>query len=208
MSFRRLALRLVVPLLAAACGSVPPTRYYVLAPARPAAAVAAVEPNGLRIGVEPFTVDPPYDRDQLVYRLSTDSVEVGFYAYHRWAAPLGELVAVAMAEGLRGTAGVAVIEPLTSGGDYSAFLRGRVVYLEEIDLPDRQQARVRCELRLVSAAGEMLWSQEVSGAAEGTSDTVAEVVEQLYSAFGQALEQARSGLVGALSRLDPAPPGD
>jgi len=155
------------------------------------------ESSGLRIGVEPFTVDPPYDRDQLVYRLGVESVEVGFYSYHRWAAPLSELVAVAMAEGLRGTPGIETIEPWSSGGDYTAFLRGRVIYLEEIDVPEQQEARLRLELRLVSADGSTLWSQEVSGSASGQSATVAQIVEQLYAAFDQALEQARSGLARA-----------
>ncbi len=45
--------------------------------------------------------------------------------------------------------------------------------------------------------GSMIWSQEVSGSASGQSDTVAHIVEQLYSAFDQALEQARSGLTRA-----------
>ena len=144
-----------------------------------------------------LTVDPPYDRDQLVYRLGADSVEVGFYTYHRWAAPLGDLVAVSMAEGLEGTPGIHRIEPSTSGGDYSAFLRGRVLYLEEIDVPGQQLARLALELRLVDREGKTLWSDQVQGTASGTNETVAGIVEQLYQAFDQALEQARSGLAAA-----------
>lgn len=190
---------LLVGSLALACRSATQTRYYILAPARSATAgeTPAGVATGLRIGVEPFTVDPPYNRDQLVYRVGPDSVEVGFYDYHRWAAPLGELVAVAMADGLRGTAGVDAIEPVTSGGDYTAFLRGRVVYLEEIDLPERQQARLQLELRLVDQTGSTLWSQEVAGSAEGKNETVADIVESLYQAFDQALQEARSGLAVA-----------
>ncbi len=104
---RRLIELLSLLLLVTACRSAPTTRYYVLAPSNTAPETVATPTggSGLRIGVEPFTVDPPYDRDQLVYRLGVDSVEVGFYSYHRWAAPLSELVAVAVAEGLRGTPG-------------------------------------------------------------------------------------------------------
>ena len=187
---------LLALLMTLSCRSAPTTRYYVLAPTRtaPAAVAESGGPAGLRVGVEPFTVDPPYDRDQLVYRLGVDSVEVGFYAFHRWAAPLSELVAVAMAEGLRGTSGIADIEPWSSGGDYDALLRGRVIYLEEIDVPGRQEARLRLELRLMSLDGATLWSQEISGSAAGQSETVAQIVEQLYAAFDQALEQARSGI--------------
>ncbi len=186
-----------------ACSSAPTTHYYVLAPTRPAPAMATPGSGatGLTIGVEPFTVDPPYDRDQLVYRLGIDSVEVGFYTYHRWAAPLGDLVAVSMAEGLRGTPGIDRIEPVTTGGDYSAFLRGRVVYLEEIDVPGQQQARLGLELRLVDRDGLTLWSGEVEGSAAGSNETVAGVVEELYQAFDQALAQARAGLARAATGM-------
>jgi uncharacterized lipoprotein YmbA len=196
-----LALLLAGSCLAVACGSAPPTHYYVLAPGGELAhrSAPAGKPDGLRIGVEPLTVDPPYDRDQLVYRMGTDSVEVGFYEYHRWAAPLGELLCVALAEGLRGTPGIAAIEPVTASGSYDAFLRGRVVYLEEIDLPHGQQARVQLELRLVDPDALTLWSQEVAGSAEGQNDAVAEIVDQLYRAFEQALQEARTGLAEASS---------
>jgi uncharacterized lipoprotein YmbA len=182
-----------------ACSSAPTTHYYLLSPTRPAPATSAEATGtvGLTIGVEPFTVDPPYDRDQLVYRLGTDSVEVGFYTYHRWAAPLGDLVAVSIAEGLRDTPGIDRIEPVTSGGDYAAFLRGRVLYLEEIDTPGQQMARLGLELRLISRDGKTLWTAEVEGSAAGSNETVAGIVEQLYQAFDQALEQARSGLAAA-----------
>lgn len=184
--------------LITACRSAPTTRYYVLAPTRPVQEIPTTGViEGLHVGVEPFTVDPPYDSDQLVYRLGPNSVEVGFYSYHRWAAPLGDLVAVAMAEGLRGIHGIRKIEPVTSGGDYSAFLRGRVVYLEEIDVPGEQQARLRFELRLVSRDGRTLWSDEVAGSAAGQSETVDAVVRQIYQAFEQALDQARASLAAA-----------
>ena len=197
-----LAVSLAASLLGA-CSSAPPTHYYVLAPSRPAqdAGPSPSDSEGMRIGVEPLTVDPPYDRNQLVYRLGADSVEVGFYTYHRWAAPLGNLVAVALAEGLRGTPGIEQIEPVTSGGDYSALLRGRVVYLEEIDVPGEQLARIALELRLVDRDGNTLWADQVSGSAAGSSETVAGIVEQLYQAFDQALEQARTGLTTAAAKM-------
>ncbi|MGB5294840.1 MAG: hypothetical protein WBP34_07810, partial [Thermoanaerobaculia bacterium] len=127
--------------------------------------------------------------------------EVGFYTYHRWAAPLGDLVAVSMAEGLRGTPGIDRIEPVSSGGDYSALLRGRVIYLEEIDVPGQQQARLGFELRLVDRSGQTLWSGEVEGSATGSNETVAGIVDQLYQAFDQALGEARTELAQAAESL-------
>ena len=148
------------------CGSTPTTHYYVLAPTAVTSPPAPAS-EGLRIAVEPFTVDPPYDRDQLVYRLGADSLEVGFYTYHRWAAPLGDLVALSLAEGLQGTPGIRSIEPWSSSGEYDALLRGRVLYLEEVDTPGSQEARLRLELRLVDHDGVVFWSEEVAGSSAG-----------------------------------------
>lgn len=178
----------------------PPTRYYVLRPppeARSEAPGAAVE-DGLAIGVEAFAVDPPYDQDRIVYRRGRGSSEVGFYAYHRWASPPGRLVAVALAEGLRGTRGIAAIEPATSTGDYSARLRGRVIYLEEVDSQDGQEARVALALELWDRNGQVLWSQTVSGTATGLATSGDEVALLLRRAFDSALETARQGLAAAL----------
>ena len=90
---------------------------------------------------------------------------------------------------------------MSSGGDYTALLRGRVVYLEEIDVPGQQLARLALELRLVDRSGETLWADQVTGSAAGSSETVVGIVEQLYQAFDQALEQARAGLTTAAAML-------
>ena len=83
-------------------------------------------------------------------------------SHHRWAAPLSDLVAVAMVDGLRGTPGISTIELWSSGSDYDAVLRGRVIYLEEIDVPGSQEARLRLELRLLDLKGKLVWLSERS----------------------------------------------
>ncbi len=194
------ALLALCGLIAGCAGGLPPTHYYVLRPppeARGEAPGAAVE-DGLAIGVEAFAVDPPYDQDRIVYRRGRDSSEVGFYAYHRWASPPGRLVSVALADGLRGTPGIAAIEPAASTGDYSARLRGRVIYLEEVDSEEVQEARVALELELWDRNGQTLWSQTVSGTASGQATSGDEVVLLLRRAFDGALETARLGLAAAL----------
>jgi uncharacterized lipoprotein YmbA len=187
-------------LLAGCTGGLPTTHYYVLRP--PAEAQAAVRvataEHGLVVGVEAFAVDPPYDQDRIVYRRGQDSSEVGFYAYHRWASPLGRLVSVALAERFRGTPGIDAIEPATSSGDYSARLRGRVLYVEEVDSEDGQQARVGLDLELWHRDGQALWAQTVSGTASGRAESGDEVVLLLRQAFDHALDTARQDLATAL----------
>ena len=189
-------------LLGSACGSVPEIRYYTLAAPGDGSAPAAVSAEGLTIGVEIFDVDPPYDQGSLVYRLGPDSVEVGFYDYHRWASSLGRLAALAVAEGLRGVPGVAVCELAT--GSYSATLTGRVVYLEEVDLKDGQLARIKIELRLEDAGGGRLWAHTLASETKLRAGDASEIVERLRADLRGLIEDAAGELDKALSR-PPAP---
>jgi uncharacterized lipoprotein YmbA len=203
--------RVVAGLLAAAvaiasvsCSQLPPTHYYVLeldpAPAAAAAGGGAVaEASAWTIGVRPFAVDAPYDQDRIVYRVGEGSAEVGFYAYHLWAAPLSSMLAAAVATGLEGAAGVAAIEPVAAGRTYRAFINGRVLAVEEIDLADRQLVRASIELRLVDRDGAELWADVVSARGETRTEHVGDVVEALSAALGEALASTRESLGRAVS---------
>lgn len=193
-----LPLLTAIAVLAGGCRTAPTPHYYLLEPPPPLAEVA-IAGEGLKIGVEPFSVDPPYDQERLVYRIGAGSPEVGFYAYHRWAAPLGRLVAVAMAAGLRGTPGIAAIAPVAAGDDYEAVLSGRVVYLEEVDMPSGQVARMRLDLKLRDLAGRVLWSREVAREVAGRAETVGEVVELLRRALAGILDEVGIELSKALA---------
>jgi uncharacterized lipoprotein YmbA len=178
-------------------GSLPETHYYALSvPQNADSRTGALQSEGLMIGIESFAVDPPYDQDRLVYRPSTGSTEVGFYSYHRWAAPLGRLVAVALGEGLRGTAGVTSIEPALANGIYSARLRGRVTYFEEIESATIREARLSIDIELLDLSGEVLWAETLTGAAR--SDGGEEPIAHFNRAFDDLLTQARAGLASAL----------
>ena len=58
-----------------ACGSSPPTRFYILneiAPATPAAAAAT--PNQIPVRVEPVAIAPELDRPEIVSRIGPNRV--------------------------------------------------------------------------------------------------------------------------------------
>ncbi len=187
----------VIAAALACAGSLPETHYYTLLPPQNfQATTGAEEIGGFAIGVESFTVDPPYDQDRLVYRPVEASAEVGFYAYHRWASPLGRLVAVALADGLRGTAGVAAIEPAVSTGSYSARLRGRVIRFEEVELASTREARMTVEVELVDRDGERLWKETITSS--GRSGVGSDPIAHFNSAFEDLLDQARASLAAAL----------
>ena len=181
-----------------ACSSVPETHYYVLGKTPAVKADAA----GIALGVEPLTADPPYDQDQLVYRIGRDATEIGHYAYHRWVTPPGRLLQIALSKGLGDLPGVAGAEPVRLGGTYDARLGGRIVLLEEVDEPGSQIARLRLALHLTGADGEALWSDEIDAEVAGQSDDVAGVVEQMQQAFDEVLAETRAGLGEALKGLE------
>ncbi len=185
-----------------ACARLPTTHYYVLEPRGEAAeeSPSSAHQDGLVIGVEAFLVDPPYDQDRIVYRVGEDSPEIGFYAYHRWAAPLSRMLPKVVAAGLHGTTGVSSIGPIVPGRDYAAFLEGRVLELEQIDVPEGQRVRVRLELTLRLEDGTELFSETLTGETITRTRKVSEVVEEMSTALEQALNEAREGLERALQQ--------
>ena len=195
---------LLAILWVSACSSRPATHYYVLGanpPTPPGASVTDAD-AGIVLGVDPLTADPPYDQDQLVYRIGRDATEIGLYSYHRWVTPPGRLLQIALCKGLADLPGVAVAEPVRVGGDYAAHLGGRIVVLEEIDVPGTQIARLRLVLSLRDTAGATLWTREIDAEVPGQADEVARVVEQMLEAFEKVLAEAREGLGEALRGLE------
>lgn len=181
-------------------GPVPETRYYTLRPPTEQTVTAndASGSDGLIVGIDSFVVDPPYDQDRLVYRPGSGSSEVGFYHYHRWASPLGALLATAFAEGLRGTDGIASVEPARSGARYTARLGGRLIYLEEVDLPEGQEVRLVLDLVLRDESGDEIWGARLSESAEVSVETVPEIVAQVQRLVERLLLETRKELAAVL----------
>ena len=197
----RLVLLVAATAAMSACAGIPTTHYYELrlAPDRAGVVRAQANPQGLAVGVQTFQVDPPYDQDRIVYRIGENSPEIGFYAYHRWAVPLSRMLVGVAVEGLRGASGISSIEPVRPGRDYDALLEGRVLILEEVDLPAGQQVRVRVALALRLADGSEVWSEAVASESTQELREVREVVERMSIALEEALDKARDGLGAALA---------
>ena len=183
------------------CGGPPATHYYLLElTPQVAADTAAGAERRLTVGVRTFQVDPPYDQDRIVYRVRERSSEVGFYAYHRWAAPLSRMLPLAVATGLEGADGLRLIEPVVNGRSYDAYLVGRVLTLEEVDHSGGQDIVVRLKLALRTDDGAELWSEVLT--AEDTINTkdVGEIVERMSRVVGEAIEGARSSFGQAITK--------
>ena len=182
------------------CRTLPQTHYYVLEPQD----VSSDETSGsgVTIGVELFRVDPVYDQDRIVYRIGEDTTEVGFYAYHRWAAPLSRMLPGVVAAGLTGISGVERIEPTAEGHVYDVYLRGRVLAFEEIDTPEGERILVRLALTLLTGDGKVLWVEILDRESALSTGEVRGVVERMQAALDEGLHAFRPGLEQALQQAN------
>jgi uncharacterized lipoprotein YmbA len=196
---RRLVLIAAIVTMSVGCASIPQTHYYVLEwPAGVESSSAATFSPSTRIGVRPFVVDSPYDQDRIVYRIGSDSVEIGFYAYHRWAVPLSRSLPSLVARALESAPGVVLIEPMRVDGDYDLLIDGRLSRLEEVDTASGPRVRVEIELSWRDAQGRLLGTRV--GAAEAGANTreVAAVVASMAGTVAEAVREA-------LAELPPIP---
>jgi len=192
---------LLMMLGGSACAKIPPTHYYTLQMSQRSAAAASPElaGQGLAIGIPAFEVDPPYDQDRIVYRQSQSSPEVGFYAYHRWAAPLSHMLPRVVSEGLQGTAGISLIEPASPGRDYAGVLEGRVLEIAEIDGSAAPRARMRLSLTLRLKSAGVVWKETLEAEANSPSSTVGGIVESMNAALISAFDRARAEMAAVLA---------
>ena len=180
------------------CPGSPLTRYYLLGDG-PSAVASEPAATGIDVGVRSFEVDPPYDQDRIVYRVGRGGAEVGFYAYHRWAAPLARMLPQLVATRLAGATGLRSIEPAVPGRRYDAWLSGRVLSLEEIDHDAGQDVHVRIELSLELPDGSRLWSATARRVETIETRDVSAIVLGLNRVAAGAVDELRPQLAGALA---------
>lgn len=187
-----------------ASGGLPVTHYYTLGVPGRVEAVSAAEASveGIKLAVESLAVATLYDQDRLVYRSTTEATEVGFYAYHRWAAPLGRLAQAALIDGLAGARGLSAVGAIGSGDEFDAVLGGRVVHAEEIE-GETAGARMAVELRLRTSVGEEIWAKTLMGSEPGPFAGGKDLAGALSRVFVNLVAEARA----AVETIELPPPG-
>lgn len=96
MPFRRgILVSLVVVALAAGCGTSKPSRFYTI---DPVAISDGTPPSHAAVIVGPVSVPATVDQPQMVVRVSANRVELE--EFDRWAAPLNDIIARAVASDL------------------------------------------------------------------------------------------------------------
>lgn len=154
-----LTLMLVAALVVTSCSSRPDIVYYTVSP-------QLVEQSSQQrgtaiIGVEQFVGDAAYEDTRMVYRESDYVLD--YYNYHRWTSPPGIMLSDYLRIAYTRTGLFRSVEAGFSP-EAAAFLSGRVVAVEEVDVSDDEwKARVVLDMRLRNAkTGNVIWSRLVT----------------------------------------------
>lgn len=139
--------------VAGCAGKVPETRYYQLA----APTHAATSSTGVVLAIQPLEVEPAYDDERIVYRLTPYRLD--YYNYHRWSTAPGGLVADFLERTFEHSGKFKSVTRETSA---PVTLGGRVIAIEEVDHSTTSWlGRVVIELSLTDTeTGEVVWTHQ------------------------------------------------
>ena len=145
-----------------------------------------------RLQVRKFTIEPAYQRTNIVYRES--AYDFMFYDLDLWASRPEHMLAQVAGEYLNKAALFKSVETKTTGKpDYE--LLGNVVAIEEIDEASSQYARLAIQLTFrKTESDEALWEKsfdEKMSMSDREPRTTAETISKLY---GKIIEEALSAL--------------
>jgi ABC-type uncharacterized transport system auxiliary subunit len=192
------AMRLLLPsmtlvaVFAAGCGSVRYPRTYTLDLTR--AAVAPARPPTLgAVAVRDFSCPDYLSDGRIVYRPAP--TEVSYYAYHRWAMGLRQMITESIAGRIR-TGGVfGSVESAKNAAGVRYVLTGAIERLEEVDDGRDVQAVVQLSAQLVDTrtqktvwrhseiASEPVSKREVSGVVGSLSAATRRAIDALIASL-------------------------
>jgi ABC-type uncharacterized transport system auxiliary subunit len=168
----------------AGCGRTRSPNYYTLnvpAPPDPPAS----ENARVTLAIREFSAPTYLRQGAIVYKTSPE--EIGFYAYHRWAADPRDVVTNAITDRLRASAAFAHVKPYDGRPDAGYVLSGRLEKLDELDYEGGVKVEVALSAQMTSVAtGATVWTNAVSEVADVNKRDVAAVV----SAMDLTMERA------------------
>ena len=187
--FKKFILLSAIALSLTAClggGSSEPTKYYTIAVEKISTPVTDSYKDK-RLQVRKFTIEPAYQRANIVYRES--AYDFMFYDLDLWASRPEHMMAQVASEYLNQSGLFKSVETKASGKpDYE--LLGNIVAIEEVDEGSSQYARLAIQLTFKKTdSDEVVWEQtfdEKSSMGDREPRTTAETISKLY---GQYIEQ-------------------
>jgi uncharacterized lipoprotein YmbA len=172
------------------CGGVRYPKYYTLnlpAPPDPPAS----ENAHATLAVREFRAPTYIRQGAIVYKTSPE--QIGFYAYHRWAADPSDAVTNAIIDRLRASGAFAVVKPYDGRPGVSYVLSGRLEKLDEFDYEGGVKVEIAVSAQMTSTAtGATVWSNAVSEVGDVNKHDVPAVVSEMNSTMERAIKELLS----------------
>ena len=147
---------------------------------------------------------PAYLRQgAIAYKASPE--QIGFYAYHRWAADPSEFVTDSVVARLRASGSFAQVKRYDGRPDINYVLSGRLERLEEIDYEGGVKVEVAVSAQMTKLdTGTIVWSKAVSEVGVVNQHDVPAVVSEMSHTMERAIEKLLTPVPGTLSAVSRA----
>ena len=188
--FKKLILLSAIALSLTAClggGSSEPTRYYTLAVENIQTPTSSAYADK-RLQVRKFTIEPAYQRTNIVYRES--AYDFMFYDLDLWASRPEHMLAQVASEYLNKSNMFKSVETKPTGKPDFEFL-GNVVAIEEVDEGSSQYARLAIQLTFrKTESDQAIWEKSFDEKLSMDNREPRTTAETISKLFGKYMEEA------------------
>jgi ABC-type uncharacterized transport system auxiliary subunit len=200
---QRIAVILLLPWIAAGCGSARPVHYYVInegvAPSNAASAQYSIS-----ILVARVTTSHLYRDSRIVF--GSGPVEMGTYENERWSETPADMIQTAVVTSLRSTGQYRSVTRIGSKALGDFVLRTNLYSLYEVDKP-QFAARFSIQWELFdSKAGATVWISKYAHDEAVNGKSVADVIEALDRNVHAGMQQLTAELSQYFASHPPEPP--
>ena len=172
-------------------------QYYALTLPTRSAAPSSPAPITASLVVRPFSAQPPYHRDRMVYRSSP--YEFDFYHYHRWVTKPADMLTTLTRRTLQQSGLFTTVYP-TPDARADLRLGGVVRQYEEVDQAQSWQAVLSIEVWLSrSQEPAPFWFQSYSATRLAAKRNPAAVAEAMSQNLQDILARLTNDLASALA---------
>ena len=176
-------------------------QYYALSLPTRASAPSSPAPITASLVVRPFSAQPPYNRDRIVYRSSP--YEFDFYHYHRWVTKPADMLTALTRRSLQQSGLFTTVYP-TPDAQADLQLGGVIRQYEEVDQAHSWQAVLSIEVWLSrSREPAPFWFQPYTATQPAAKRNPAAVAEAMSRNLQDILERLAHDLARELSTKPP-----
>ena len=177
-------------------------QYYALALPTRSPTPSSLAPLKASLVVRPFTAQPPYNRDRMVYRSSP--YEFDFYHYHRWVTKPADMLTILTRRTLQQSGLFTTVYP-TPDAQADLRLGGVVRQYEEVDQTQPWQAVLSIEVWLSrSREPAPFWFRSYTAIRAAAKRNPAAVAEAMSQNLQDILARLTHDLASALA-TQPSP---